>query len=104
MVATGSALGGWATLALCGGAGPGPLCLSIALLPRGGAPPMPVGVWVALGTPRCGWVGAGPGVGLVSLGPPMCPQVFFFLFKGVEACGVVGQCFSPVGGSLGGPG
>jgi len=36
------------------------------------------GVWVALGTPQCGWAGAGPGVGLVAVAPPMCPQVFFF--------------------------
>jgi len=36
------------------------------------------GVWVALGTPQYGLVGAGPGAGLVALGPPMCPQVVFF--------------------------
>ena len=37
------------------------------------------GVWVALGTPQYGLVGAGPGAGLVALGTPMCPQVFVFL-------------------------
>ena len=54
-----------------GGAGPGP-CLA----PRG-YPACAWGVWVALGTPCCGWIDAGPGVGLVALGPLMCPQVFY---------------------------
>ena len=81
--------------------GPGAWALPCA---PGGALPVPGGVWVALGTPQCGWVGAGTGVGLVALGPPMCPQVVFFFFRVLEECGGVGRCFSPVGGSLGGPG
>ena len=36
------------------------------------------GVWVALGTPQYGWVGASLDVRPVALGPPMCPQVVVF--------------------------
>ena len=61
------------------GPGPGPWCLGAALSP-GGSPACAWVVWVALGMPQYVWVGAGPGAGLVALGPPMCPQVFF-LFR-----------------------
>ena len=49
------------------------------LAPRGGTLPVPGGVGIALGTPQYGWVGAGPGAGLVALGPGMCRQVVGFL-------------------------
>ena len=102
MVAAGSEPGGRAALAwvVVLGLGPGVWVLPCA---PGGSPACAWGVWVALDTPQYGWVGAGPGAGLVALGPPMCPQVFWF-FLGVEVCGGVGRCFSPVGGGLGGPG
>ena len=74
MVAAGSVPGGWATLAWVVVLGLGPGVWALPCAPGGGALPVPGGS----GLPRCWWVGAGPGVGLVALGPPMCLQVGFF--------------------------
>ena len=67
---------GWWPLALGRVAGPlwhGWWCWAWALVfgrcltPRG-EPRLCLGVWVALGMPQYGWVGAGPGAGLVDCG------------------------------------
>ena len=75
MVAAGSGPGGWAALAWVVVLG---MVSGVWALPcaPGRSPACAWGVWVALGTPQYGWVGAGPG----AQGPPMCPQVFFCLF------------------------
>jgi len=72
VVAAGSGPGGRAALAWVVVLGPGVWALGVS-------PVCARGVWVALGTPQYGWVGAGPGAGLVALGPPMCLQVVFFV-------------------------
>ena len=76
---------GWWPLALAAlawvgvlGLGPGVWALPCA---PGGSPSCAWRVRVALGMPQYGWVGAGSGVGLVALGPPMCLQVVFFFFR-----------------------
>ena len=69
-------LKGWAgpgRSGMGGGAGPGTWCLGAALRP-GGALPVPGG----FGLP---WARHSV-VGLVALGPPICPQVVFFFFLG----------------------
>lgn len=78
VVAAGSGPGGRTALAwvVVLGLGPGVWALPGA---PGGALPVPGGVGIALGTPQYGWVGAGPGAGLVALGPGMCQQVVGFL-------------------------
>jgi len=69
-------LKGWAgpgRSGMGGGAGPGTWCLGAALRP-GGSLACACGVWVALGTPQCGWAGCS-GTSDVSTG------CLFFFFR-----------------------